>query len=45
MKPLETFALSFVEDYPKDAAKALEQLDVIQAVGIMDKLSSRLTNF
>ena len=44
MKPLEAFARSFVENNPKDAVKALEQLDAAQAIDIMDKLPSRLNS-
>lgn len=42
MKTLESLVRKFVEGHPQDAANALEQIDVAEAVRILDRLPFRL---
>jgi magnesium transporter len=42
MKTLETLVRTFVEGHPQDASKALEQIDAVEAVKVLDKLPFRL---
>jgi Mg/Co/Ni transporter MgtE len=42
MRTLESLVRTFVETHPKDAANALEQVDMAEAIKILDRLPSRL---
>lgn len=42
MKTLESLVRRFVEDHPGDAARALEELKIDEAIKILVKLPSRL---
>jgi len=44
MKTLESLVRRFVEGHPRDAAKALEELEVDEAAKVMQKLSPRLSS-
>jgi len=44
MKTLESLVRKFVEGHPRDAAKALEELEVDEAAKVMQKLSPRLSS-
>ena len=42
MKTLESLVRSFVEGHPKDAANAMEQIEAVEAVKIVEKLPFRI---